>query len=521
MTGNAVAALRERGRLAAVGLALLVAAYLAWKVGQSPQQALQFAFNGMAVGAIYALLAMGFTLVYSTVWFFDLYYGAAATLGAYGVFYLRSSDALYSRYEAANPFINGVLALVVGGVVAWALHVGPAARLRAKLPEAAYRALIAALGISAAAYTLAVLSFPEHLRMLLAPAIGLAAAIAIGRLAFGVLWTAAGTRARAVAATLAGSAAGAASGYFLAGAEGADLYLSWLLSCLLAGSVGLALYRGLYVHMRARAKSPLIMLVASLGILLSLTAFISIAFESAPRPLPEAFGTGSVTVGGAYIKGFSIFAIAVALLGFAALWLMLGKTTFGRAVRAIGDDEQVARVVGINTVVVVSIVFFIGAVYAALAGVISGHDTAIQPRMGLLLLLKGWIASVVGGIGNLYGAILGGFVLGMVEQFGIWDLAGEWRDAIAFVLLILFLSFWPNGLLPGGRPCRRAPGCKRAGVACWRIRADSVWTTSAASSCGRPWPSSAGRSGSWSGRASALRSRSERCSGSGRSLRSA
>ena len=92
--------------------------------------------------------------------------------------------------------------------------------------------------------------------------------------------------------------------------------------------------------------------------------------------------------------------------------------------------------------------FFIGAVYAALAGVLSGHDTAIQPRMGLLLLLKGWIASVVGGIGNLYGAIVGGFALGMVEQFGIWDLAGEWKDAISFMLLILFLAFWPNGLLP-------------------------------------------------------------------------
>ena len=83
-----------------------------------------------------------------------------------------------------------------------------------------------------------------------------------------------------------------------------------------------------------------------------------------------------------------------------------------------------------------------------MAGLLSGHDTAIQPRMGLLLLLKGWIASVVGGIGNLHGAILGGFVLGMVEQFGIWDLAGEWKDAISFILLILFLSLWPKGLLP-------------------------------------------------------------------------
>ena len=451
MIGNPVAALRDRGRLAAVGLALLVAAYLAWKVGQSPQQALQFAFNGLAVGAVYALLAMGFTLVYSTVWFFDLYYGAAATLGAYGVFYLRSSDALYSRYEVANPFFNLALAAVAGGVVAWALHAVAMPRLRSRMSEPAYRAAVAALALAAGAYTLALLSFPEHLRVLLSPAIGLAAAVAAGRLLYGLLGRLAGdspTRARMLAAALGAALAGSATGYLLAGAQGAELYLSWLLSCLLAGSVGLALYRGLYVNMRQRAKSPLIMLVASLGVLLSFTAFISIAFESAPRPLPEAFGAGSITVAGAYIKGFNVFAIGVALLGFAAMWLMLHRTTFGRAVRAIGDDEQVAKVVGINTVVVVSIVFFIGAVYAALAGLLSGHDTAIQPKMGLLLLLKGWIASVVGGIGNLYGAILGGFVLGMVEQFGIWDLAGEWRDAIAFVLLILFLSFWPNGLLP-------------------------------------------------------------------------
>ena len=96
---------------------------------------------------------------------------------------------------------------------------------------------------------------------------------------------------------------------------------------------------------------------------------------------------------------------------------------------------------------IIAVVFFIGAVFAALGGLLSGHDTAIQPRMGLLLLLKGWIASVVGGIGNLHGAILGGFLLGMLEQFGIWDLAGEWRDVVSFVVLILFLSFWPMGIL--------------------------------------------------------------------------
>ena len=161
------------------------------------------------------------------------------------------------------------------------------------------------------------------------------------------------------------------------------------MSCLLAGTVGLALYRGLYVYMRQRANSPLIMLVASLGILLAITAFITIVFRSAPRPLPEAFGSDPWTIAGANIKGFNVFAIGVAVTGFAGLLLLLKTTAFGKAVRAIGDDEEVSKVVGINTTVVIAIVFFIGAVYAAMAGLLSGHDTAIQPRMGLSASTEG------------------------------------------------------------------------------------------------------------------------------------
>ena len=190
------------------------------------------------------------------------------------------------------------------------------------------------------------------------------------------------------------------------------------------------------------------MLVATLGILLAIIALLTILFQATARPLPEAFGSQPWAIGGATIKGFNVFAIGVAIVGFLGLLLLLKRTAFGKAVRAIGDDEEVSKVVGINTTAIIASVFFIGAVFAALAGLLSGHDTAIQPRMGLLLLLKGWIASVVGGVGNLYGAILGGFTLGIVEQFGIWDLAGEWKDAISFILLILFLSFWPKGMLP-------------------------------------------------------------------------
>ncbi len=439
----------HHSRALATVLTTAVIAYVGWKIVQSPEQALQFAFNGLPVGAVYALLALGFTLVYSTVWFFDLYYGAAAALGAYGVFYLRSQDFLGGRYDVNNHFVNIVFAAVVAGVVAWALHENFHSRLRSRfhpnLPLALGVLLSGAVGI----YVWLVLANPSQLNAMLSPLIGVmvmaAAAWVLHRAWRRLSLT---TSLAPILAIAPAAALGAYCGFLVATTPESSLYLSWGVSCVLAGAVSLALYRGLYVYMRLRAKSPLIMLVASLGILLAITAIITIVFRAAPRPLPDAFGSDVWTVAGANIKAFNVFAIGVALAGFAGLLLLLKKTAFGTAVRAIGDDEEVSKVVGINTTVVIAVVFFIGAVFAALAGILSGHDTAIQPRMGLLLLLKGWIASVIGGIGNLHGAIIGGFALGMIEQFGIWDLAGEWKDVISFVVLIIFLSFWPQGLLP-------------------------------------------------------------------------
>ena len=441
----------QTDRLIAAVLVAAIVAYIGWRILTSPEQALQFGFNGLSVGAVYALMAIGFTLVYSTVWFFDLYYGAAAALGAYGVFYLRSQEWLGGIYQVNTPVVNIIFAVVVAGVAAWVLHTTLYGRLRQRLTPSTLRIVGGLLALAVGAYAGAVLMFPSDLHRTFGPvaAMGAAAALVmLARLLYLSLLGRSGYRMFTWLAVVAGLALALLIGSLLVSSPGSKLYLSWVVSCLLAGSVGLALYRGLYVRMRQRSRSPLIMLVASLGILLALSASISIVFESAPRPLPDPFGSVPWTLGGAYIKGFNLFAIGAAFVGFVGLLITLKWTPFGRAVRAIGDDEEVARVVGINTTVIVAIVFFIGTAFAAMAGILNGHDTAIQPRMGLLLLLKGWIASVVGGIGNLYGALLGGFLLGVIEQFAIWDLAGEWKDVVAFVLLILFLSFWPQGLLP-------------------------------------------------------------------------
>ena len=445
--------LRENsGSTLAVALAVAAALYIVWKITQSPEQALQFTFNGLAVGAVYALIAIGFTLVYSTVWFFDLYYGAAAALGAYGVFYLRSFDTLGGRYEVNEPVVNIVFAAVTAGVAAWAFHEALRSRFRRRdASRNAVRVADGAVAVVAGIYMWLVLTLPAQMHFILSPAVG--AVVAAGvywliRLCYRKAFSDAGATPVQVVGAVVGIGLGGYCALLISGSPGSGLYLSWGVSCLLAGVVGLALYRGLYMHMRERARSPLVMLVATLGILLAMTALTIIVFQSAPRPLPDTFGSQPWNIAGANLKGFNVFTIGVALAAFFALLVVLKNTSFGKAVRAIGDDEEVSKVVGINTTVVIAIVFFVGAVYAAMGGILSGHDTAIQPRMGLLLLLKGWIASVVGGIGNLYGAILGGFVLGLIEQFGIWDLAGEWKDAISFVLLILFLSFWPRGILP-------------------------------------------------------------------------
>ena len=164
--------------LLAIVLAAAAAAYVGWKISQSPDQALQFAFNGLSVGAVYALLALGFTLVYSTVWFFDLYYGAAAALGAYGVFYLRSQETLGGLYAVNNVFVNVLYAAVTAGVVAWALYESMYPRFRSRVNRSILFGVGGVLAAAAGVYTGVVLTYPKDLHLTLSPVIGIGVAAA-------------------------------------------------------------------------------------------------------------------------------------------------------------------------------------------------------------------------------------------------------------------------------------------------------------------------------------------------------
>jgi len=150
---------------------------------------------------------------------------------------------------------------------------------------------------------------------------------------------------------------------------------------------------------------------------------------------------------GAVITDIQILLLIVSCLLLAALWAIVEKTKIGKAIRAVADDPVGASVSGIHPERVILYAFGIGSALAGMAGVLISLETNIEPTMGMNAILKGIIASIIGGIGSIPGAVLGGFFLGIVENLGIWKIQAGWKDTISFAVLIIFLLFRPEGIL--------------------------------------------------------------------------
>ena len=188
------------------------------------------------------------------------------------------------------------------------------------------------------AYILFTLENPLQFHIFLSPVIGLFAAVTAGLAIYRAVRFGSGDRALLRPLVLLGAAGAIALGVYCASlwpeSPGPSYNLSWAMGALLAGSTGLAIYRGIYFYLRRQARSPLVMLVGPLGLLLSITAFISIIFSPDGRPLAEPFGSVPWPFGGAYIKPFQVFINGAVLAVFAGRVLLLNRTSFGMAVRA-------------------------------------------------------------------------------------------------------------------------------------------------------------------------------------------
>lgn len=238
-------------------------------------------------------------------------------------------------------------------------------------------------------------------------------------------------------------AAGLAS---LGGVSLLTLVVVMVVAMLVTGTLGVVLERVAYRPLRWAPR--LSVLITAVGASFALEYGVAILYGPNPRVYPVNFGTGSVDVLGARITVAQLVMMGIALLLMLGLDQLVRRTRQGRAMRAISQDPRACLLMGVNVDNVISRTFFLGSALAGAAGVMSGaYYGKVDFLMGFIIGLKAFTAAVIGGIGNLRGAVLGALVLGLLESFGTAWLGSEWRDVFAFGFLILFLTMRPTGLL--------------------------------------------------------------------------
>ena len=213
-----------------------------------------------------------------------------------------------------------------------------------------------------------------------------------------------------------------------------------------------------------RNSNRLAPLITAIGMSLLLQTFAMIIWKPNPKSYPNMLPTEPVQFGGAVISITQITILATTAITLAFLMWLVNRTNLGRAMRATAENSRVAALMGIKPDVVISATFIIGAMLAAIAGVMwaSNYGT-VQHAMGFMPGLKAFVAAVMGGIGNLAGAVVGGIALGLIESLGagyLGKLTGgvlgsHYTDIFAFIVLIIILTLRPSGLL-GERVADRA-----------------------------------------------------------------
>ena len=242
-------------------------------------------------------------------------------------------------------------------------------------------------------------------------------------------------------------AAGAYIAYTFAISLGVNPVISFFLSAILTGLLGIIIDRLVYKPLRKRKAPNLVFLIASFGIFIFIQNLLQLIYGAqilTIRTWPVKEGHHFF---GAVITDTQILILAASAALCLGLWLFVKKTKLGKAMRAVADDRIAASVVGINPERIILAAFAIGSALAGAAGILISLETNIEPTMGMNAILKGIIASIIGGIGSIPGALFGGLFLGIAENLGIWKISAGWKDCIAFVILIVFLLFRPGGIM--------------------------------------------------------------------------
>jgi branched-chain amino acid transport system permease protein len=227
-------------------------------------------------------------------------------------------------------------------------------------------------------------------------------------------------------------------------AAGVPLPLAALLAVVVAVAVGLALYW--LAIAPARGASAVSLIIITIGASILLRGIASIAFDKNFHSLQPFAGNAPWIVGGAALLPQSVVVLIGTGLIVLALWVFVTMTLTGKAILATAANRLAARLVGINTGAVVALSFAVSAAVGAVGGILVTPITLTSYDAGTLLALKGFAAAMLGGMGNPLGAVIGGLVVGLLEAFGAGYISSDYKDAIAFVVILLVLFAMPQGL---------------------------------------------------------------------------
>lgn len=230
---------------------------------------------------------------------------------------------------------------------------------------------------------------------------------------------------------------------------GWSLPLALLGGAVLTILLALALDRALFGRLRARGADPIIIVMASFGASMALRSLLEFLFTARPAYFTRELQIARPLGLGLRATPDQLMVIGLTALVVLALHLVLTRTAAGRAMRAVAENPALAAVFGVDVGRVVRVTWAIGAGLACVAGVMAGLLVQIRPYMGFDLLLPLFAAVILGGIGSVPGAMLGGLIVGLAEAFAVQIFGAEWRAAAAFVVLILVLTLRPAGLFPG------------------------------------------------------------------------
>ncbi|KAA0021065.1 branched-chain amino acid ABC transporter permease [Antrihabitans cavernicola] len=236
------------------------------------------------------------------------------------------------------------------------------------------------------------------------------------------------------------------------------LGLAMLFGMLVSGGAAVGLERVAYRPLRKRGAKPLVFLITAIGMSFVLQEFVhyvlpkikpGLGGTNAQQPIKLVQQVEVFKIGTASVSNVTIVIIVAAIVLTVGTDILINRTKFGRGIRAVAQDPNTATLMGISRERIIMLTFLLGGILAGAAALLYTLKipSGIIFNGGFILGIKAFAAAVLGGIGNLRGALLGGLILGLMENYGQVLFGTEWRDVVAFVLLVLVLMFRPTGIL--------------------------------------------------------------------------